>query len=56
MRKIDETKYQSFCISFNGCNVTLFSLKRAINQYKDIEHATLYGNKPDGTRAILDQK
>lgn len=56
MRKINENDYVDFTIAGPGWSITLLSFKKALNEWKDIrqEGCTLYGNKPDGSRAIID--
>lgn len=58
MRKIDENDYVSFTINIasNGVNLTLNTFKSALREYGNIKEGTLYGNKADGTRAIIDSK
>lgn len=58
MRKINENDYVSFTIHItrNGCNITLYRFKDALKEYDTIGSAILYGNKPNGERAILDSK
>ena len=58
MRKINENNYISFTIHIkkNGCNITLNTLKSALKEWKNIGAGTLFGNKQDGTRAIIDSK
>lgn len=58
MRKINENDYVSFTINIarNGCNLTLNTLKSALREYGNITAGTLYDNKADGTRAIIDSK
>lgn len=56
MRHIDETQFESYTVEC-GFTATYYSLKEAIKLFNDREgRCTLYGNKPDGTHAILDQK
>lgn len=55
MRKIDEKDFVSYTVS-NGWSLTVFTLKEAIKHFNDLPAGTLYGNKHDGTRAILDSK
>lgn len=55
MRRINEKDFVSFTISCSF-NVTFFKLETAMKEWVQIQHGTLYGNKPDGTRAILDSK
>lgn len=58
MRKINENDYVDFTIAGPGWSLTVASLKKAVGILKDITRTvcTLYGNKTDGTRAILDSK
>lgn len=56
MRKINENDFVDYTISGNGWNCTFPTLTKAMGQWKDITAGTLYGNKPDGSRAILDTK
>lgn len=58
MRKINETDYVSFTINIarNGVNITLNTFKSALREYGNITAGTLYGNKADGSRAIIDSK
>ena len=56
MRHIDETQFASYTVDC-GFTVTFILLKEAIKLFNDREgRCILYGNKPDGTQAILDQK
>lgn len=55
MRKINEKDYVSFTIS-KGCNLTVHEWKTALKEWNNVTSGTLYGNKPDGTRAIIDNK
>lgn len=58
MRKINENDYTSFTIHItrNGCNITLHTFKSALKEWNHIGAGILYGNKADGTRAIIDSK
>lgn len=58
MRKINENDYISFTIHIekNGCNITLNTLKSALKEWNNISAGTLFGNKKDGTSAIIDSK
>lgn len=58
MRKINENDYVDFTIAGPGWSLTVSTLKKALNKWDDIQRSgcTLYGNKPDGTRAIIDSK
>ena len=55
MRKINEKDYVSFTIS-KGWNLTVHKWKTALKEWNNVTSGTLYGNKPDGTRAIIDTK
>lgn len=55
MRKINEKDFVSYTIS-NGWNVTVYTLKAALKMWGDMAAGTFYGNKPDGTQAIIDSK
>ena len=55
MRKINEKDYVSFTIS-KGWNLTVNEWKTALKEWNNINSGTLYGNKPDGTRSIIDFK
>lgn len=55
MRKINEKDYVSFTIS-KGWNFTVHEWKTALKEWNNVASGTLYGNKPDGTRAIIDTK
>ena len=55
MREIHEKDFESYTIS-NGWNLTVYSLKNALREWGNMKSGTLYGNKPDGSRAILDTK
>lgn len=55
MRKINEEEFISFTIQ-NGWSLTVYTLKKALKQYDELTTGTLYGNRPDGTRAIIDSK
>lgn len=58
MRKINEKDYVDFTITGTGWSLTVSTFKNAIGEWKNITRSgcTLYGNKSDGTRAILDTK
>ena len=58
MRKINENDYVDFTITGPGWSVTFSNFGKAVGEWTDItrEGYTLYGNKPDGTRAIIDSK
>ena len=55
MRKINEKDYVSFTIS-KGWNLTVNEWKTALKEWNNLTSGTLYGNKHDGTRAIIDSK
>ena len=58
MKKINENDFISYTIHLasNGCNITFHSLGTTLKEWKNINSGTLYGNKPNGDRAILDSK
>ena len=56
MRKINENDFVDYTIAGNGWTYTVENLNKAMAEWKDIAAGTLYGTKPDGTRAILDSK
>lgn len=56
MRKINEKEFANFSIVGGGWSFTVYKFSDALNQWKDVVSGTLYGNKPDGTRAIIDSK
>lgn len=58
MRKINENDYVNFTIAANGWTLTVFTFNNALREWNNIAGSgcTLYGNKPDGTRAIIDSK
>ena len=56
MRKINEDDFVSYTIAGNGWNVTVPTFKKALKQWDEIPHGTLYGNKPNGDRAVIDSR
>lgn len=58
MRKINENDYVNFTIVGPGWSLTVADFETALGEWKDITKSgcTLYGNKPDGMRAIIDSK
>lgn len=58
MRKIIENNYVDFTITGPGWSLTVTTFRKALVQWKDLtlSGCTFYGNKPDGTRAIIDSK
>lgn len=56
MRKINEDDFVSYTIAGNGWTVTVPTLKKALKQWDEIPHGTLYGNKPNGDRAVIDSR
>lgn len=58
MRKINEDDYVNFTIAGNGWTLTVSAFTNALREWKNLAGSgcTLYGNKPDGTRAIIDSK
>lgn len=58
MRKINENDYVDFMIAANGWTLTVSTFKNALREWNNIAGSgcTLYGNRPNGTRAIIDSK
>ena len=56
MRTIKEKDYVSYTIVGSGWSFTVNTLKTALYEWANMKFGTLYGNKPDGTQAILDTK
>jgi hypothetical protein len=58
MRKINENDYVDFTIVAPGWSLTVSTFKKALGEWANIRLSgcTLYGNKPNGTRAIIDSK
>ncbi len=58
MRKINEDDYVNFTIAGNGWTLTVSAFKGALREWKNLAGSgcTLYGNRPNGTRAIIDSK
>lgn len=58
MRKINENDYVDFTISATGWTLTVSTFKTALREWNNIAGfgCTLYGNKSNGTRAIIDSK
>lgn len=56
MRKINEDDFVSYTIAGNGWKVTVPTLKKALKQWDEIPHGTLYGNKPNGDCAVIDSR
>lgn len=56
MRKINENDYVDFTIAGNGWTLTVSTFKNALREWNNIDGSgcTLYGNRPNGTRAIID--
>lgn len=56
MRKINENDYVNYTIAGSGWSFTVHNFADAKREWAGMKFGTLYGNKPDGTRAILDTK
>ena len=56
MRKINENEFASFTISGNGWNLTVSTFQKALREWNNLTAGTLFGNRPNGTRAIIDTK
>ena len=56
MRKINENDYVNYTIAGSGWTFTVHNFADAKREWAGMKFGTLYWNKPDGTRAILDTK
>lgn len=57
MRKINEKDFLSFTVETRSFKLTVHKVADAVRYFNDWNgSATIYGNKPDGGRAILDSK
>lgn len=58
MRKINENDFDSYTIVGHGWTLTVVALNKAVREWNNLNGAgyTMYGNKPDGTRAIIETK
>ena len=57
MRKINENEFEDYTIAGNGWNLTLNTFQKALREWNNIQgSATLYGNRKNGTRSIIDTK
>ena len=56
MRKINENNFVSYTISGSGWSLTIHKFADVLREWGKIDAGTLYGNKHDGTRAIIDTK
>lgn len=58
MKRVNEKHYSDYTIVAPGWTLTLSNFKNVLTEWTRLDRAgcTLYGNKPDGTRAILDTK
>ena len=58
MRKINEKDYLDFTIAGNGWTLTVSTFNKVLREWNNIAGSgcTLYGNKPNGTRTIIDSK
>lgn len=58
MRPIKEEDFKDYTIKGNGWTITLNDMKKALGEWKTLQGSglVLYGNKHDGTQAILDTK
>jgi len=52
---IDKKQFVSYTI-VAGWSLTMFDFDRINKEWAGIAHGTLYGNKHDGTQAIIDSK
>ena len=57
MRRINENEFVNYTIVANGWSLTLGQASKAKREYDGLTcSATLYGNKPDGTQIMLENK
>ena len=56
MRKINENDFVSYTIVGNGWSFNTATLTKALKQWDEISRGTLYGNKPNGDRAVIDSR
>lgn len=56
MRKINENDFVDYTIIWNNNTFTVSKLSDALKKWKDFAHGTLYGNKPNGQRAVIDSR
>ena len=58
MRKINESDFVNYTIDANGWTLTVNTFQNAVNEWKGLNRSgcNLYGNKADGSRAIIDTK
>ncbi len=57
MKKIDETKFDSYVIVRNGSKITLFSLSTVLKAWKEYgPGSSLYGNRKDGKTELIESK
>lgn len=56
MRKVNEENYESFSIVGNGWQFKVYSWQKAKAEWHNMKYGTLYGNKPDGSKVIIDSK
>lgn len=56
MRKINENDYVSYTIVGFGWSFTVNTWQKAKAEWHNMKFGTLYGNKADGTQAIIDNK
>ena len=58
MRKINEKDYVNFTIAAKGWTLTVCTFTNALREWNNIAGSgcTLYGNRPNGDRAIIDSK
>ena len=56
MRKINENDFASFTIKGNGWSLTVNAFHKALREWNNLKAGELIGNRPDGTRVIIDTK
>ena len=57
MRKIDEKEFRDYTIAASGWSCTICGFGKAKQEFENLRvPATLYGNRFNGTKAIIDTK
>lgn len=56
MKKINPKDYASYTIVGSGWSFTVHTMEKALYEWGLMKFGTLYGNKPDGTQKVLDNK
>lgn len=56
MKKIDPKDYVSYTIVGSGWSFTVYTWEKAQKEWDGMRFGTLYGNKPDKTQTVIDNK